>query len=199
MQMLSLQLREQAIQQREEAAARSDDRMRRGQDLTDAQKAAALKQRGEQFLQREQRLEQALQLRSDTTWARLEQSRQQAEQKFAATQDRQSRAALEAAIKAQDAHVRTRIQAFSVNNTMSAKDRTEMLKQADKEFFEKMDVLKNVGGSKGDKGAAPEAAPATPAAPEGGKVPVKVKTPEEAQKLAPGTHYVTPDGQEFTR
>ena len=32
-----------------------------------------------------------------------------------------------------------------------------------------------------------------------GGSPVKVSTPEEAQKLAPGTHYVTPDNQEFTR
>jgi hypothetical protein len=29
--------------------------------------------------------------------------------------------------------------------------------------------------------------------------PVKVKTPEEAAKLSPGTRYVTPDGQEYTR
>ena len=37
-----------------------------------------------------------------------------------------------------------------------------------------------------------------PAAQDSGS-PVKVSTPEEAQKLAPGTHYVTPDNQEFTR
>jgi hypothetical protein len=29
--------------------------------------------------------------------------------------------------------------------------------------------------------------------------PTKVQTPAEAEKLTPGTRYVTPDGQEFTR
>lgn len=36
-----------------------------------------------------------------------------------------------------------------------------------------------------------------PAAPP--PAPIKVRTPDEASKLPAGTHYVTPDGQEFTR
>lgn len=35
--------------------------------------------------------------------------------------------------------------------------------------------------------------------PAGGGAPVRVQTPAEAQGLPVGTHYITPDGQEFTR
>jgi hypothetical protein len=34
---------------------------------------------------------------------------------------------------------------------------------------------------------------------QGASAPVKVSTPDEATKLTPGTHYVTPDGKEFIR
>ncbi len=33
----------------------------------------------------------------------------------------------------------------------------------------------------------------------GGAAPTKVSSPSEAAKLAPGTHYITPDGKEFVR
>ena len=56
-------------------------------------------------------------------------------------------------------------------------------------------------------GVTDGAAPAAPAASPTDKLkgamtgdkPVQVKTPEEAQKLKPGTLYVTPDGQTYTR
>ena len=38
-----------------------------------------------------------------------------------------------------------------------------------------------------------------PAPRAGGAAPVRVRTPEEATRLKPGTHYVTPDGQELIR
>lgn len=58
---------------------------------------------------------------------------------------------------------------------------------------------RNPDGSKIDAKATPSTRPAgsPPASPDGG--PVKVTTPEEAAKLKPGTHYITPDGQEYTR
>lgn len=46
---------------------------------------------------------------------------------------------------------------------------------------------------------APKVGIKPPGGEAGGKAPVKVSSPAEAKKLAPGTHYVTPDGQEFTR
>jgi hypothetical protein len=46
-------------------------------------------------------------------------------------------------------------------------------------------------------GAAPSEAGGTSTAASAG--PVKVQTPAEAAKLEPGTHYITPDGKEYTR
>jgi len=49
-------------------------------------------------------------------------------------------------------------------------------------------------------GAAPAGAiPQTSSAPAAGTAPIQVKSPAEAAALAPGTPYVTPDGQHFTR
>jgi hypothetical protein len=41
--------------------------------------------------------------------------------------------------------------------------------------------------------------PKTPAAPSDTTGPVKVNSPADAEKLAPGTHYLTPDGHEYVR
>lgn len=59
------------------------------------------------------------------------------------------------------------------------------------------DGQRRIVAREGGNSAAPPAS--RPAAGGRSRGPVKVSTPGEAQKLAPGTRYVTPDGREFTR
>lgn len=160
-----------------------------------------LDQQQQQFEERETRLGAALELRADTTYQRLEQQKQQALDRVRQAQGKQGLAEARALIDAQDKHVRQRIQAYNQANTMKPSDRKAMLDQADMDYNEQIAQLKQAAQSGG--GAAPTnasggAAPPT-ALQKDAQGRVKVQTPEEADKLAPGTKYVTPDGQEFTR
>jgi len=170
-------------------------------------------QRQQQFETRENRLQESLKLREDSTWARLEQQKQAAIQRAQAAGGKQGLAEARAVIDAQDKHIRTRIQAYSQNNTMKPAERKAMLDEADAQYREEIAKLKQVGAGAPAGPAAPPAQGPTPApaptppaggvtpppAPAGGAAPVKVTTPEEAERLPPGTHYVTPDGKEYVR
>ena len=215
--MVSLEIREQALQQREQQfmLAEAGRNQRADQATTSRENVAQigadsrervtgqrLEQQERQFQQREARLQESLKLREDSTWQRLEQQKQAAQQRAEASQGRQGLAELRAAIDAQDKHVRTKIMAASANNTMKPDEKKRLLEQADKEYNDQMEILRNqFGGKGGGKGGGKTPAstkPQTSSGPQPDAV-VLVQTPEEAQKLAPGTHYKTPDGQEFTR
>jgi hypothetical protein len=217
--MVSLQIREQQLEQRErqvmmleagrnQRAELSSETRKDVAHETNVVKADIAKenrtQKDKQFQQKEDRLERSLKLREDSTWQRLEQQKQQAQQRVEASQGKQGLAELKAAIDAQDKHVRTRIQAYSSANTMKPDERKKMLDDADKSYNDQMEIMRNqFGGSSKRPGGAPSGAPArTP--PGSSEKPnpdavVIVQTPEEAEKLKPGTKYKTPDGQEFTR
>jgi hypothetical protein len=218
--MVSLQIREEALKQREQQFTLAESgRNQRADTAADTRRDVAtintesrekttdkrLKQQDDQFQQREARLEQSLKLREDSTWARLEQQKQAAIQRAQAAGGKQGLAEIRAIIDAQDKHVRTKIAAASANNTMKPDEKKKLLDQADKEYNDQIEILRNQFGGKGGAAAAPAAgAPPSKPTPGPSSAPnpdavVIVQSPEEAEKLKPGTHYKTPDGKEFTR
>jgi hypothetical protein len=126
-----------------------------------------LDQQQSQFDTRETRLESALELRADTTYQRLEQQKQQAMQRVQESQGKQGLAQARAIIDAQDKHVRTKIAAASSANTMSVKERKTLLDQADMDYNESVQRLKQAAASPPAPAAAGAATPAGPA-PAGG-------------------------------
>ena len=121
-----------------------------------------------------------------STWAPTEQQKAAAQQRVEASNGRQGLAELRAAIAAQDQHVRTKIMAASANNTMKPDEKKKLLEeQADKEYNDQMEMMRNQFGTKG-KGA--KAAPAPSSTPNPDAV-VVVQSPEEAAKLPLGTRY----------
>ena len=208
--MVSLQIREQALQQREQQFMLAEQgRNIRASESADTRRDVAtigaesrekvtgqrLEQQDKQFQQREARLQESLKLREDSTWARLEQQKQALQQRVEASNGRQGLAELKAVIAEQDKHVRTKIMAASANNTMKPDEKKKLLEQADKEYNDQMEIMRNQFSAKG-KGAKKESAPSSAPNPD---AVVIVQTPEEAAKLPPGTKYKNPDGQEFTR
>jgi hypothetical protein len=211
--MVSLQLREDALKQREqqfELAERGrTDRAELGADSRkdvaeigagSREKVAGqrMDQQQRQFDTREARLQESLKLREDATYQNLEMKKEAARQRAEASNGRQGLAELRAAIDEQDKHVRTRIMAASANNTMKPEERKKLLEQADKEYSDQMELLRNQFGAKRGGGAQGAGKPVSSSGPSADAVTI-VQTPEEAQKLTPGTRYKTPDGQEYTR
>jgi hypothetical protein len=186
---VSLQIREQALQQREQQVMMLEQ-------VADKR----LDQQEKQFETREARLQESLKLREDSTYQRLEQQKQAAIQRAQASQGKQGLAEVRAAIDAQDKHVRTKIMAASASNTMKPAEKKALLDQADKEYNDQIEILRNQFGGKAGAGKTAPAStkPVTSSGPSADAVTV-VQTPEEAQKLPPGTRYKTPDGQEYTR
>jgi len=211
--MVSLQLREQALQQREEQFRQAESgRNTRASESANTRRDVAtigaesrekvtekrLDQQDKQFQQREARLQESLKLREDTAYQRLEQQKQAAQQRAEASNGRQGLAELRASIDAQDRHVRTKIMAASANNIMKSEEKKKLLDQADKEYSDQMEILRNQFGAKKGGGTQQGGKPVSSSGPSADAVTI-VQTPEEAEKLTPGTRYKTPDGQEFTR
>lgn len=90
--------------------------------------------------------------------------------------------------------------AYTATNDPDQEGTIKMLKENLKSANDRIDALHakrpNVADDIGD--AAHSTGAARKDAPSGGQ-PVKVTTPEDAAKLAPGTKYVTPDGDVYTR
>lgn len=116
---------------------------------------AARDQRQDQFEQREARLEKSLKLREDSTWARLEQQKTQAIERARQSGDKQALAQARAIIEAQDKHVRTRIQAYSLNNQQSKTERAAMLKEADEDYARSIESLKTAAAPASTSGQKP--------------------------------------------
>ena len=120
-------------------------------------------QRQSQFETREKRLNEALGLREDSTWTRLEQQKEQAMQRAEQAQGKQGLAQVRAIIDAQDKHVRTRIMAYSSNNNLTPAERKKLLDQADMDYNEQVQNLKQKFSGGGQPAAAPaQGAPPPP-------------------------------------
>lgn len=107
-----------------------------------------------QFTEREKRLQEGLDLRSDTTWDRLEQQKQAAMEKAQAAQWKQGAAEVKTLIDEQDKHVRTKIAA---SNILSASERKKMLEEADKVNSEQLAALRTRAKGGGSAPASPTA------------------------------------------
>ncbi len=209
---VSLQLREQALQQREHdllileqgrnqrAGAAEEGRESRS-ERSDTRMRDKSTEQTRQFEKREQRLGESLKFREDSTWQRLEQQKQQAEQRVQQSQGKQGLAELRAIIDAQDKHVRTRIQAFSSTNTMDQKEKKAMLDQADKDYDEQIKQLKEKYGhsSTGTKPAGDTSPKTTDRVTPGSPNPADDAPPPEAIKqLKEGTVTTFGNGQKWT-
>lgn len=107
-------------------------------------------QRASQFQQREDRLERGLQLRSDTTWQRLEQQKQAAEQRVQQGDRRQAVVEWRAAVDAQHKLVMEKIMATNVNNAMKPKERETMLRDQNTWYREQIEKIKNMATQRGN-------------------------------------------------
>jgi hypothetical protein len=212
--MVSLQLREQQLQQREHdvmlmeqgrnqrADQASDDRRygvdtragssakaEEGRDVrfdkaeegrnTRADKAR--QQRADQFDQREARLQESLKFREDSTYQRLELQKQEAIRKAETAKGKEGLAQVRAIIDAQDKHIRTRIQAYSVMNKLKPDERKKMLDDADAKYNEEIAKLKELG-----KGGSSKPNPDVTVLDEK-RVPLPV--PKERENDPDGTTY----------
>ncbi|MDE2471864.1 MAG: hypothetical protein KGL35_24850 [Bradyrhizobium sp.] len=150
-----------------------------------------LDQQQAQFEQREGRLQEALKLREDSTWARLEQQKQQAIQRAEQAGGKQGLAEVRAIIDAQDKHVRTKIAA---SNILNASQRKQMLEEADKVNSAQIARLRErFGGSTAGGGPRSE----TSAAP-GGSPPATTLPPEARSALKEGQVTTFQNGQKWT-
>jgi len=216
---ISLQIREQALQQREQQFliaeqgrnSRNEENVAGREDIASGNRqsretiantqsqdrAAALGERKSEFQQREQRLEDALKFREDSTYQRLDQQKQAAIQRVQESKGKQGLAEARALLDQQDKHVRTRIQAYSSANTLKPAERKALLDQADKDYNTGLEQLRAAAGRStptGGTSATPQ--PKTDdRAPSGspGQPP-----PEALQALKEGMVTTFQNGQKWT-
>lgn len=158
-----------------------EDIANRNEEGRNTRSAAGRDQRQQQFETREARLGESLKLREDSTWARLEQQKEQALQKAQAAGGKQGLAQVRAVIDAQDKHIRTRIQAYSVNNSLKPAERKALLDQADMEYNDQIGKLRQQFGASTPSGGTT----ATPEPKVQGQVPPGQPGPT-AQPFTPG-------------
>src|SRR5216684_2484137 len=140
-----------------------------------------LDQQQTQFSTREKRLQESLDLRSDTTWERLEQQKQAAIDRAASNQWKQGAADVKTLIDAQDKHVRAKI---SASNILSASQRKVMLEEADKVNAEQLASLRTRFKGREAGGAASPADSSIP--------------PEAVKALKEGQVTTFENGQKWT-
>lgn len=145
-------------------------------------------QKEKQFQQRENRLQESLKLREDSTWARLEQQKQQALQKAEAADGKAGLAQVRAIMDQQDKHIRTRIQAYSVNNNLKPAERKALLDQADADYDAQIKDLKGKFSPTNSGAPQPRAAPAQ----------TDMPPPEAVQALKEGQVTTFENGQKWT-
>ena len=155
-----------ASREKEGAANRESHEKIADKRLTEADMARAgrerlaerrLDQQQQQFTQHEQRLQEGLKLREDSTWTRLEQQKQAAIQRAEQSQWKQGMADIKTLIDEQDRHVRTKIAAANVLGP----EKKKLLEDADRVNSEQLAALR----ARAKGGGSPPAAPSTPAAP----------------------------------
>lgn len=145
---------------------------------------------------REQRLERESVLRQDQQHQMLQIRQQQLAQQIQASKDRTQLGQWRALLDAQ--HKRAQETISSAAAGMDATERKRLMGDEDKYYADQINEMRSAMGEGGGK---PKADLPDDREFGGGQgaAPVKVKTPEDAGKLKPGTRYVTPDGQEYTR
>lgn len=153
----------------------------------------AMGQRQSQFDQREERLTKGLKLREDSTWARLDQSKQALQQRIQAGDKTRAVTEYRAALDAQHKRAMEIIQSTSMMNNMKPDERQKFLKEQNAWYNGELDKLQNLATTRGnvtDMGTpvstTVEDAPPKPAAPAGTKaVPTQSFRPPVAQEAAP--------------
>lgn len=148
---------------------------------------------------REERLGRAQILKADQQHTMQDLARERLGQQIMANKDRTQLGQWRALLDAQ--HKRATEIITSAGGTMDPKERKKLLAEEDEFYTGKIKEMQGamdakpreeiMGGGTGDGKPVKTETIAKPA--------TKVKTPEEAAKLAPGTKYVTPDGTEYTR
>src|ERR1700722_2763498 len=123
-----------------------DTRAATTEEGRNARQEQRLGQQKEEFAQREQRLQESLKLRTDSTWARLEQQKQQAQQRVEASQGKQGLAEWRAAADAQYRYISTKIAAESAATGLHVKDKKAMLDQAEMQYNEQIGQLREKFG-----------------------------------------------------
>lgn len=168
------------------ADAAETGRTRRS-DQTDDRVRDRMDQQDEQFKARENRLERGLQLRSDTTWTRLQQAKEAAQARIAQGDKRQAVSEYRAALDAQHKLAIEKIQASSINNQMKPAEREKFIKDQNDWYTGEITKLRNLATQRGnvsdempaDKStviptapsvAPAQAAPAAPPPPKPGEV-----------------------------
>jgi hypothetical protein len=154
---MSLMLREQANIERErhnteteEAAnkriAQGEEKVAQGEKrLGIAEKA--LDERKREFNIRAARLQANSEIRADQGWQRLDQQRQQIEQRMIATKDRSQIAAWRQIVDAQHKRATEIIAASSMNSKLDDKERAQLKQEADKMRDEAIKGIRGATGS----------------------------------------------------
>jgi hypothetical protein len=134
-------------------------------------------------------------VRQDQRWQQLEVQKQEAARRAQEGGDKAALAKWRAIVDAQHKRATEIIQASNVMSGLKPAEKKDLLAEQNSFYRDEIANMRN-----GSQPAAPQTAgqPPAPGAPSA-KAPVRVNTPAEAAKLAPGTPYVTPDGKEYTR
>lgn len=170
-----------------------EDRVR-GQDLGHEDRKAGLDEKKFEFRERQQGIKDRFTASLAEKFAALKQAKGITERRNIVQQ-------AEASIKDSLAAERAKIAAANVIGP----ERDALMKEAAKAADDARDRVAAAAKVKASSDAN-ETTSGAPTKPEGDMSPkatnqarVKVRTPEEAQALSPGTVYETPDGQQFTR
>jgi hypothetical protein len=196
---VSEQLRAQQLEQGEQRVEQGQDRVEQGRQN--------LSEREREFDTREARLSASQAVRQDQAWQRLDQQKQALQVRIAETKDKTALSQWRAIVDAQHKRAMEIIQANSGLSGLSGDDKKKLLDDENQKYEDEISQMKQtVSGGQGqpqrpasfnDRLSPGGSGQQQPAATGAG--PVKVKTPEEAQKLGKGTHYITPDGKEYVR
>ena len=207
---VGLQLRGMQVQQGQERVNQGQERVEQGQERIRqgeervGQAEAKETEREREFNTRETRLNTQNAVKNDQGWQRLNQQRQQIEASITAKNANQQLAQWRAILDAEHKRAIEIIQSNSGFSALDPEEKKKLLKEQNDEYSKAIEAMRaKVGQSTPSGGTSETLGPKTQEqAPPGPAVPgqpTKVQTPEEAQKLAPGTKYVTPDGQLYTR
>lgn len=163
------------------------------------EKADTAKSQGQQRIdvskQREERIGGQALTKNDQAYQRLDLAKQQLQRQIIQGNNRQMLGQWRAVVDAQ--HKRAQEIISSQAAGMPDAERKKMIDEENK-FYESQikEMRTQIEGTKssfGDRfGGEGDSS-------KGDAQPAKVTSPEEAQKLKPGTQYVTPDGQTYTR
>jgi len=204
---IELQLREQGLQNQQNLG---QQRIEQGQERVD-QGSQRLQQaqdkeaeREKEFSVRETRLETEQQVKADQGYQRLQMQKDAIQNQINRTNANQYISQWRAIVDAQHKRALEIIQSNSGFSGLSPEDKKKLLDDENQKYEKEIaDMRDRIGRTTPTGGGSPEPEKKTEQrAPESGAAPgspVKVQTPDEAAKLAPGTKYITPDGQTYTR